>query len=376
MSKILKIKFNTFVKRLEFPDSFQNFINYIQHNIKKEDDSLVFKFVEEKTSKEIKTEDDYQEIKAQASSSFIPKINVILLPKEEINIKEKVEKDNPTFIKEEKLEINERNNDNNSISNNANKNKNENDNKINNEEINSKIHDVISSIVKEKMQKIQEVLIADIYKNVQIPENEDILNNKNINDENLQISMLNKDSLSLSIHKVKCNGCNSFEIVGPCFQCIKCPNYHLCSKCEGEIEHNIDHIFIKINSESQMVNDSFDIKYKNEGLNYLIRYYNLKILRNDDSYVKIKLINNGKINWEKGYKFHCLQEYSEILGESAKIDDTMVGNEIEIDLTFKLEKNKKILNDKNRSSFVSYWQMFNPNELPFGRVTKFIFKVD
>ena len=376
MSKILKIKFNTFVKRLEFPDSFQNFINYIQHNIKKEDDSLVFKFVEEKTSKEIKTEDDYQEIKAQASSSFIPKINVILLPKEEINIKEKVEKDNPTFIKEEKLEINERNNDNNSISNNANKNKNENDNKINNEEINSKIHDVISSIVKEKMQKIQEVLIADIYKNVQIPENEDILNNKNINDENLQISMLNKDSLSLSIHKVKCNGCNSFEIVGPCFQCIKCPNYHLCSKCEGEIEHNIDHIFIKINSESQMVNDSFNIKYKNEGLNYLIRYYNLKILRNDDSYVKIKLINNGKINWEKGYKFHCLQEYSEILGESATIDYTKVGNETEIDLLFKLEKNKKILNDKNRSSFVSYWQMFNPNELPFGRVTKLIIKVD
>ena len=92
MSKVLKIKCENFVKRIDFPVSYQNFLKFVEENIKKEDDSLDYKFVEEKTSKEIKNEDDYDELKL--SGSFIPKIVISFIPKEEICIKNEIENSN------------------------------------------------------------------------------------------------------------------------------------------------------------------------------------------------------------------------------------------------------------------------------------------
>ena len=429
MSKVLKIKFENFVKRIDFPVSYQNFLKFVEENIKKEDDSLYYKFVEEKTSKEIKNEDDYDELKL--SGSFIPKIVISFIPKEEICIKNEIENSNDNINenipetnmddineKETNSEINNdneikekdynENNDNKNIYNNHtetinkensnndmnlnvenienkstdiknnNNNNNNNNNGYNNQDINSKIHDAITSIVKEKMKKIQETLIEDIYKNVQIKDNEDIL--KNENNENIQLSMLNKDSLSLAVHNgIKCNECNCPEIVGPRFKCLNCNDYNLCQKCEEETEHNIDHIFIKIyqnNSDSQVDYDSINIKYKNEGLNYFIYQNNLKFKRNMTNIVRIKLKNNGSEDWEYGFKFHCLNDYSELIGESVSINSVISPNtDIDIDLIFKLDDNEMSLNNTNRSLFVSYWQMFTFNDLPFGEVTKFIIKV-
>ncbi len=464
MSKVLKIKYDTFVKRMDFPITYQNFLNFVEENIKKENDSLDYKFVEEKTSKEIKTEEDYNELKSQACSSFIPKLIISFIPKEEICIQNEIENSNDS-IKEpipetnideyniiekksslnksennEIKEINDNNNNENNydeknlnidnIQNNSNSNisinkennyndnennnkednynifennnKNENNNKEdnflennnnyennnnneknnnnnnnsdinniinNNQDINSKIHDVITSIVKEKMKKIEEELIDDIYKNVQIKENEDILN-KEVN-ENMELSILNKDSLSLAVHKgIKCNECNCQEIVGPRFKCLKCEDYNLCQKCEEETEHYIDHIFIKIyqnDSDKEVNYDSLDIKYKNEGLNYLVYSNNLKFKRNMTNTTRIKLKNNGYLDWEFGFKFHCLNDYSELIGESVSINSVLSPEtDIEVDLIFKLDKNEISLNNTNRSLYVSYWQMFTLNDLPFG----------
>ena len=473
MSKVLKIKYDTFVKRMDFPITYQNFLNFVEENIKKEDDSLDYKFVEEKTSREIKTEEDYNELKSEACSSFIPKLIISFIPKEEICIQNEIENSNDSIkepipetnideynIIEKKSSLNKsenneikeindnnnkennydeknlnidniQNNSNSNISNNKennyndnennnkednynifeNNNKNENNNKEdnflennnnyesnnnneknnnnnnnsdinniinNNQDINSKIHDVITSIVKEKMKKIQEELIDDIYKNVQIKENEDILN-KEVN-ENMELSILNKDSLSLAVHKgIKCNECNCQEIVGPRFKCLKCEDYNLCQKCEEETEHYIDHIFIKIyqnDSDKEVNYDSLDIKYKNEGLNYLVYSNNLKFKRNMTNTTRIKLKNNGYLDWEFGFKFHCLNDYSELVGESISINSVLSPEtDIDVDLIFKLDKNEISLNNTNRSLYVSYWQMFTLNDLPFGEVTKFIIKV-
>jgi hypothetical protein len=423
MSKVLKIKYDTFVKRMDFPITYQNFLNFVEENIKKENDSLDYKFVEEKTSKEIKTEEDYNELKSQACSSFIPKLIISFIPKEEICIKKEIEdstdnineqipetkKDEFNIIEKtsnlntsENYEIEEKKDDNNVENNNnemnlnlnldldditkkSNSNNNENTNNNNNSEINnnnqdinSKIHDVITSIVKEKMKKIEEELIDDIYKNVQIKENEDILN-KEVN-ENMELSILNKDSLSLAVHKgIKCNECNCQEIVGPRFKCLKCEDYNLCQKCEEETEHYIDHIFIKIyqnDSDKEVNYDSLDIKYKNEGLNYLVYSNNLKFKRNMTNTTRIKLKNNGYLDWEFGFKFHCLNDYSELIGESVSINSVLSPEtDIEVDLIFKLDKNEISLNNTNRSLYVSYWQMFTLDDLPFGEVTKFIIKV-
>ena len=423
MSKVLKIKYDNFVKRMDFPVTYQNFLTFVEENIKKEDDSLDYKFVEEKTSKEIKTEEDYNDLKSQACSSFIPKLIISFIPKEEICIKKEIENSNDNIsepIPETKMdelniiektsnlntsenyEIEEKKDDNNVENNNnemnlnlnldldditkkSNSNNNENTNNNNNSEINnnnqdinSKIHDVITSIVKEKMKKIQEELIDDIYKNVQIKENEDIINKEN--NDIIQFSMLNKDSLSLAVHKgIKCNECNCPEIVGPRFKCLKCNDYNLCQKCEEESEHDIDHIFIKIyqnDSDSQVDYDSLDMKYKNEGLNYLVYQNNCKFKRNMTNTMRIKLKNNGKLDWEFGFKFHCLNDYSELVGESVSINSVLSPEtDIDVDLIFKLDKNEFSLNNTNRNLYVSYWQMFTLDDLPFGEVTKFIIKV-
>ena len=423
MSKVLKIKYDNFVKRMDFPVSYQNFLNFVEENIKKEDDSLDYKFVEEKTSREIKTEEDYNELKSEACSSFIPKLIISFIPKEEICIKKEIEdstdnineqipetkKDEFNIIEKtsnlntsENYEIEEKKDDNNVENNNnemnlnlnldldditkkSNSNNNENTNNNNNSEINnnnqdinSKIHDVITSIVKEKMKKIQEELIDDIYKNVQIKENEDIINKEN--NENIQFSMLNKDSLSLAVHKgIKCNECNCPEIVGPRFKCLKCNDYNLCQKCEEETEHYIDHIFIKIyqnDSDSQVDYDSLDMKYKIEGLNYFVYQNNCKFKRNMTNTMRIKLKNNGNLDWEFGFKFHCLNDYSELVGESISINSVLSPEtDIDVDLIFKLDKNEFSLNNTNRNLYVSYWQMFTLDDLPFGEVTKFIIKV-
>ena len=417
MSKVLKIKYDNFVKRMDFPVSYQNFLNFVEENIKKEDDSLDYKFVEEKTSREIKTEEDYNELKSEACSSFIPKLIISFIPKEEICIKKEIEdstdnineqipetkKDEFNIIEKtsnlntsENYEIEEKKDDNNVENNNnemnlnlnldldditkkSNSNNNENTNNNNNSEINnnnqdinSKIHDVITSIVKEKMKKIQEELIDDIYKNVQIKENEDIINKEN--NENIQFSMLNKDSLSLAVHKgIKCNECNCPEIVGPRFKCLKCNDYNLCQKCEEETEHYIDHIFIKIyqnDSDSQVDYDSLDMKYKIEGLNYFVYQNNYKFKRNMTNTMRIKLKNNGNLDWEFGFKFHCLNDYSELVGESISINSVLSPEtDIDVDLIFKLDKNEFSLNNTNRNLYVSYWQMFTLDDLPFGEVT-------
>ena len=239
--KSLKIKFNDILKKLDFPQSFDDFKQYVLNYFPIED-SLDYKFTEEKTSKIIKTEEDYEEIKL--SNINVPKIVVSLIPKEMISIKneiesksdslnfenEKIEKNNKEIIiKEEISQIN--NNDNNNE---------------NNEEIKSKIHDVISSLVKEKMEKLQNEIINDIYDNIQLTESKYLEKNEN-EKERLEISLINQDLSSLPIHTgIKCNECNCIEIVGSRFKCLNCENYNLCSKCERESNHNIDHIFIKI----------------------------------------------------------------------------------------------------------------------------------
>jgi hypothetical protein len=223
------------------------------------------------------------------------------------------------------------------------------------------------------MNKIKDELINNIYKTVQIQPNEIISNNKEEN-ENLEISMINKDLQGLSIHKsIKCNECNCPEIIGPRFKCIKCENYNLCSKCEEETEHNIDHIFIKIyksNQDSEIDNHSLKIKYKNEGLNYNVSQNNFRFKRKITNTIKLQIKNTGTKNWDNGFTFHCLDKHSELLGMSYNIMHVVEPqNDVDATLIFNLDDNQNCLNDITRSLFVSYWQMFDKNDLPFGEVT-------
>ena len=55
--KSLKVEFNKIIKKLDFPDSFDDLIKYISTNFPKDDD-VEYKLEEEKTSKEILSDED------------------------------------------------------------------------------------------------------------------------------------------------------------------------------------------------------------------------------------------------------------------------------------------------------------------------------
>ena len=74
--------------------------------------------------------------------------------------------------------------------------------------------------------------------------------------------------------------------------------------------------------------------------------------------------------------FHCLNEYSDLRGESVSIKRNLeCGNEEEISIKFGETYNKSNLSRKDKKEFVSYWQMFNEKDMPFGEVFQFFITI-
>ena len=373
--KSLKLQYNDIVKKLEFPNTFEDLKKYVSTNFEKNEDSE-FQFEDEKSSKFINADEDLEEVKL--NSSRVPKIKINIIPKEKISFKDNIETKNESFHKD----LNEIKNDNNLplpndtpiLDNENNLNNNYNDN------INEKIHETIASIVKEKMEKLEKEIINDIYNNIQTTESTYLINNNNNNinkDENVQISMKNENIRSLQIHKgIKCNGCNCNEIVGPRFKCIICQDFNLCSKCEKYNEHDIDHILLKIYHPDSDENIQNYPKYKVEGLNYSINKSHFNFSKKKDNIINVVIKNTGKLNWGSGFMFHCLNEYSDLRGESVSIKRNLeCGNEEEISIKFGETYNKSNLSRKDKKEFVSYWQMFNEKDMPFGEVFQFFITI-
>ena len=374
--KSLKVEFNKIIKKLDFPDSFDDLIKYISTNFPKDDD-VEYKLEEEKTSKEILSDEDLEEVKL--SSIKVPKIKITLIPKEKISL--------GSLDYSSDHDLNNIKNDNNlPLTNNTPlfDNKEDMNNNNYNDNINEKIHETIASIVKEKMEKLEKEIINDIYNNIQTTETNYLINNTNNNnncnnkDENVQISMVNGNITSLPIHKgIKCNGCKCNEIVGPRFKCIICEDFNLCSKCEKYIDHDIDHILLKIYHPDSNENIKNYIKYKVEGYNYSINQSHFNFDKNKDNIINIVIKNTGKLNWGSGFMFHCLNEYSDLRGESVSIKSNLEsGDEEEIRIKFGETYNKNNLSKKYQKEYVSYWQMFNDKDMPFGEVFQFFIKMN
>ena len=95
-----------------------------------------------------------------------------------------------------------------------------------------------------------------------------------------------------------------------------------------------------------------------------------ELLRKITNTIKLQIKNTGTKNWDNGFTFHCLDKHSELLGMSYNIMHVVEPqNDVDATLIFNLDDNQNCLNDITRSLFVSYWQMFDKNDLPFGEVT-------
>ena len=65
------------------------------------------------------------------------------------------------------------------------------------------------------------------------------------------------------IHKVKCNGCGSFPIIGSRFKCGVCEGFDYCENCEKKYSNNHNHPFLKI-YDPTMAPTFFKCKTKNK----------------------------------------------------------------------------------------------------------------
>ena len=432
MSKIIKVKFinDSTYKRENFPNSYQEFISWINDNFMVGKDNnfmnnyqVNYKFIEESTKKIISNQQDLEYIKNNFDSpsikiliSPIYKLNVINSGKLYTNVPnlnqdtaiEQIHKEDNRenfynnseivkgIVKNNIKEINKENGqiyyeksetnipiDNYNFNNNNKNNKNKVNYSNNNElDMPEQIKNTISNIVKSKFENLQQALINDIYKTISQNEQYEILNLNNINkndSKNIIMSNVNKKE-NESIHiGISCSNCKCENIIGPRYKCTVCPNYNLCSKCEEISNHDLNHIFVKIKKPNYNENLNIDstLTYKTEGLNFSFSPSCVFFKRDSVNIQDIILTNTGRINWKKGFYFKCLEDFSELIGNKVNFNIKLDSDkEIHVQLTFEKKKNEENLNQINKKQYVSYWQMFTDDDEPFGECAKLVIIID
>lgn len=232
-----------------------------------------------------------------------------------------------------------------------------------------KIKEDVRNLVESKIKTLQESLIQDIYKNIQT---------QVISASQLKMQKDEPKQKEKVIHKhVICDKCGKKDIEGIRYKCACCKNFDFCENCYilyGK-EHGNDHIFIKIrkpitNSKEFNSKIKSDIKYKNEGFNYIAEPLEIKLKTDCDNFVQqISLKNNGSITWKQGNVFKCLEQ-SEIKGKDYQLDCKVNPNSVNhIEIIF--EDINKMNLPEGKKEFDVYYQMFNSDNESFGNITKF-----
>jgi hypothetical protein len=243
------------------------------------------------------------------------------------------------------------------------------------EEPEDKMKREIQEIVNNKMKNLEENIAQDIFQSIKLQLSKsglNLQNNKNANANNIMNNINNISDIHFGI---KCNNCGMENIKGIRYKCTHCPDFNLCQKCENEIAHIPNHIFIKI--RRPVLNDDLNNKiqnfyYKNGELNYSVNDTDIVFSeenRESDNLVKqISLTNIGFEDWKNGAIFKCLPD-SELKGKDYVIENTVNKNgNINIDIIFEnIKKDLKTFKDE----YDVYYQMFNSNNEAFGNITKF-----
>lgn len=110
---------------------------------------------------------------------------------------------------------------------------------------------------------------------------------------------------AVQIHRnVTCDGCKLYPLTGIRYKCTVCPNYDLCEKCEGTIEHN--HIFLKIKKPSEYQNNrGYHGQNSNKWNNGCDFFRKMRHMFKGcpDTSSRIQTSNKELFNQEDGYDF-------------------------------------------------------------------------
>jgi hypothetical protein len=338
--RIIKLRNQKIAKRIDFPNNFSDFILKIIEFSPFNEPTKRYQLIEEKSQKEIITEEDFLKMSDEYKNEKLIKITVNIVDK----------KSNP--ISNQKPEKN-------IISTEA---------SINllsdKKEAKQEIENPMKSILKEKMKELEDKLVEELYNNLK----------NEISKSNVQNIIELKDDMNKTIHKgIVCNKCGKKNIEGIRYKCAQCPNFNLCEICEDNFNHNIKHIMIKMRypakNENELVSRiNRNISYKNKDMNYNLEPKEFKMEKEEDNYTfQISLKNIGAAPWRE-VTLRCINDKSDLIGEECEIDYSVnSGSSINQQLKFYNIKNQL---EKGKNVYYCFYQMFNKQNESFGNVTK------
>ena len=347
-------------KRLHFPKDYNSLLFAIKEFIKIEEPNKKYQLIEEKHQKEIKNQDDFENMSNELNNEKVIRIKVNIVDINEV-FKEEKEKENilnnniistqaiinldaeipkSKILEEEKKEMED------------------------------KIDNSVKTILKQKMKELEDKLVEELYSNLQTE-----ISKSKIKDNFYIIKEEDKNiNSSKIIHRgICCNKCGKENIQGIRYKCVQCKNYNLCENCENNYIHYMKHIMVKIrfptNDDSELNSKiNRNISYKNQDMNYSLEPKKFNLDSSLDMNVqKVTLENIGLAPW-KGVYIKCIEGVSDIICDENEIEQTVnSGSSKDIQLTFNDIKNQL---KPNKSVYYCFLQMFNQKNESVGNVTK------
>lgn len=355
---IIKIKYGKIAKRIEFPNDFNTLIQKCQELIPLNDQSKRYQFIEEKEKREITNQEDFQKISNEFIKENVIRITVNIVDK---NIKYK----NPDLDKNS-----DRNIVSNAVSINLFSNNKDRENLNFEENKEDEIENSMKLVLKDKMKKLEDKLVEELYNNLQV----EISKTKIVNLENKNNEEEKNNYETIKIHKgIACNKCGKENIQGIRYKCAQCANFNLCENCEKNYIHDMKHIMIKIifpiKNESEFIYKiNRNISYKNQDFNYNLEPKTFILDKNDNiNFQKINIKNIGAAPWRR-VVLKCIEDKSDIIGEDCEINyNVNSGSCINTQIKFENLKNEI---KPNKTFYYSFFQMFNDQKESFGNITK------
>lgn len=345
MSNTIKLVFSKdFIKKINFPESFDILIEEIKKTYPLNDESKRYQLLEMETNKEITCEEDFKSLQKQKKNT---KIQINLVNKKSQNI---------IIDRKENININE-------IINESNINIPGNNDEKEPDDIYTRN---INNIVRKKLKELENKLVDELYQNSMM----EIERSKIIE------KARNKPAKKFEniLHKnVFCNECGE-EIKGIRYKCLQCKDFNLCEICENNYNHDIKHIMISIITpiinESQFLKKlDKNISYKNQNMNYTL-YPTIFYLNNIDDIqsIQVNIKNTGTDPWRQVY-LKCIENKSEIVAPDVSIIeyDVNSGQSVQININF---INIKEQLEKDKNIYYSFFEMFNDRNESFGDVNK------
>ena len=318
----LKPEFGGMSKKISPPDNFELLIDIISETYQKGNPNQLYIIKDKKTQKIIKDQNDYESLMLEnfTEKQVILLINIIDKPKEV----EYKEESNHLYFKSNLILPVQR--------------------ELTEEE---KIKESIREMVKSKLKILEESIIEDISKQV---------------DLNIPI-----------VHKgIKCSNCGMKNIVGIRYKCTTCPNYNLCEVCEEIIEHDEDHVLLKIKEPiqseqilEQKINNSIVILEKDFKAEPEVFEFKKSNLINIQT---VCLINSTNNLWKKKTKFICVKEKSNLIGNDIVIDEEVKpGNYVNVEIIYENMENINPL----QKEFYSSFKLIDENDKQIGKMHTF-----